>query len=294
MVDRLVAVGDDLVLPLSVKLYANQLLGTMPLDNTSDGANRLAMLAAERSKLAGVATGATANDTNASLRDRTTHTGTQTSTTISDFTEAVQDVVGAFMASGTGATVTYNDAANSLTISAAGTGGGIDPEAARDTIGAALIGLGNITVTVNDAADTITITTTATANSTDAALRDRSSHTGVQAISTIEDLQTTLDNMTANTNSRVPSTRQVNGKALSTNITLDATDVGARASTWQPALSDLPSGSVVKVSQSSGGTWPARPTVKTDVMVIWIGYPGLTTLPGDFLAGTDAYWYQVA
>ena len=295
MVDRLVAVGDDLVLPLSVKLYANQLLGTMPLDNTSDGANRLAMLAAERSKLAGVSTGATANSTDAALRDRATHTGTQTSSTIADFTEAVQDVVGAFMASGTGATVTYNDAANSLTISAAGTGGGgIDPEAARDTIGAALIGLGNITVTVNDALDTITITTTATVNSTDAALRDRSSHTGVQAISTIQDLQTTLDNMTANTNSKVPSTRQVNAKALSTNITLDATDVGARDSTWQPALSDLPSGSVVKVSQSSGGTWPARPTVKTDVMVIWIGYPGLTTLPGDFLAGTDAYWHQVA
>lgn len=294
MVDRLVAVGDDLTLPLSVKLYANQLLGTMPLDNTSDGANRLAMLAAERSKLAGVSTGATANSTDAALRDRATHTGSQTSSTIADFVEAVQDVVGAFMASGTGATVTYNDAANSLTISAAGTGGGIDPEAARDTIGAALIGLGNITVTVNDAADTITITTTATVNDTDANLKNRANHTGVQAISTIEDLQTTLDNMTANTNSRVPSTRQVNGKALSTNITLDATDVGARPSTWQPALSDLPSGSVAKVSQSSGGTWPARPTVKTDVMVIWIGYPGLTTLPGDFLAGTDAYWYQVA
>lgn len=194
MVDRLVAVGDDLVLPLAVKLYSNQLLGTMSLDNTSDGANRLAMLAAERSKLAGVSTGATANSTDASLRDRATHTGSQTSSTIADFAEAVQDVVGAFMASGTGATVTYDDAANSLTISAAGGGGGgIDPEAARDTIGAALIGLGNITVTVNDAADTITITTTATANDTDANLKNRANHTGFQTISTITGLQSALD-----------------------------------------------------------------------------------------------------
>jgi hypothetical protein len=37
---------------------------------------------AEKNKLAGVATGATANATNAELRDRTTHTGTQPATTV--------------------------------------------------------------------------------------------------------------------------------------------------------------------------------------------------------------------
>lgn len=46
---------------------------------------------AAKAKLDGVATGATANSTDAQLRDRSTHTGTQTSTTISDFASAVAD-----------------------------------------------------------------------------------------------------------------------------------------------------------------------------------------------------------
>ena len=114
---------------------------------------------------------------------------THTSAQVSDFTEAVQDVVGAFMASGTGATVTYNDAANTITIAATGTS---DLEAIRDAIGVALIGVGVISVTVDDAANTITISSSATANSTDAALRDRTTHTGVQAQSTVTNLTTDL------------------------------------------------------------------------------------------------------
>lgn len=45
--------------------------------------------AADKSKLDGIATGATANATDAQLRDRSTHTGTQTANTISDFAAAV-------------------------------------------------------------------------------------------------------------------------------------------------------------------------------------------------------------
>jgi lysophospholipase L1-like esterase len=66
-------------------------------------------------------------------------------------------------------------------------------EVVRDTIGTALVQGTNIGISVNDAGDTITISTTATVNSTDAQLRDRSTHTGAQAISTITNLQTTLD-----------------------------------------------------------------------------------------------------
>ena len=44
---------------------------------------------AAKTKLDGIATGATANATDAQLRDRSTHTGTQTAATISDFAAAV-------------------------------------------------------------------------------------------------------------------------------------------------------------------------------------------------------------
>jgi len=146
--------------------------------------------AAEKTKLGGVATGATANQTDAYLLDRSHHTGQQTSASISDLTEAVQDIVGAFIGSGTGVSVSYDDASNTFTITATGATGTTDPEVVRDTIGTALIGVGNVNVAVNDAADTITISTTATVNSTDAALRDRSTHTGTQPITTITETAT--------------------------------------------------------------------------------------------------------
>ena len=44
----------------------------------------------EKSKLAGIASGATANDTDANLKNRTNHTGTQTASSISDFAATVR------------------------------------------------------------------------------------------------------------------------------------------------------------------------------------------------------------
>jgi hypothetical protein len=108
------------------------------------------------------------------------HTAAQ----ISDFAESVDDRVAALLQGSSGVTLSYNDAANTLTITGGGSGG-LDAEAVRDAIGVALLGTGLITVTVNDAADTITISTTATANSTDAQLRDRSTHTGSQDVTTV-------------------------------------------------------------------------------------------------------------
>jgi hypothetical protein len=181
----------------------NSKTGTVVLnaDDLADGTAKKMLTAAERTKLAGVAAGATVNATDAALRDRATHTGTQTSASISDFTEAVQDAVAALLAEGTNVTLTYNDAGNVLTVAAAGgSGGGLDAEGARDAIGVALLGTGVISVVVNDAADTITISSTATANSTDAALRDRSTHTGTQTADTITD-GTTNKAYTATANS---------------------------------------------------------------------------------------------
>ncbi|MDH4566191.1 hypothetical protein E8E95_05820 [Pseudomonas sp. BN414] len=81
------------------------------------------MSGADKTKLDGVATGATANDTDGNLKSRANHTGTQSASTISDLTEAVQDIVGGFLVQGSNITLTYNDAANTLTIAAAGGGG---------------------------------------------------------------------------------------------------------------------------------------------------------------------------
>ena len=162
---------------------------------------------------------------------RENHTGTQSAASISDFAEAVQDVVGAFFGAGTGVSVSYDDVANTLTVSA--TGGTFDPEATRDAIGAALIGVGNIAVAINDAADTITISTTATVNSTDAALRDRATHTGAQAISTVTGLQGALDGKAASAHTHPVTDLTATG-------TRDATTVLWGDNTWRTIPAPAP------------------------------------------------------
>lgn len=56
------------------------------LDKTANSATRMALSVAEQTKLAGVATAATANASDAQLRDRATHTGTQSADTLADGT----------------------------------------------------------------------------------------------------------------------------------------------------------------------------------------------------------------
>jgi hypothetical protein len=194
--------------------------GTQNADSITDGSTNKAYTAADKSKLAGVAPGATANSSDTQLRDRATHTGTQTAATIADFTEAVQDAVAALLGAGSNVILNYDDANNSLSISATGSGGaGLDPEQVRDVIGVALIGAGLITVNVNDAADTITITTTATQNSTDAQLRDRSTHTGTQNADSITD---------GTTNKAYTAAEKVKLAGVAVGATANATDAALR------------------------------------------------------------------
>lgn len=85
--------------------------------------------------------------------------------------EQAEDIVGSLVqASGTGITVVYDDAANALRI-----------------------GLAGESYTTVEKAKLAAIATAATANATDAALRDRTTHTGAQAIATVSGLQTALD-----------------------------------------------------------------------------------------------------
>lgn len=68
---------------LQTALNGKQPLATVLTNTTA------AFTTAQETKLAGIATGATANATDAALRDRATHTGTQLAATISDFASAV-------------------------------------------------------------------------------------------------------------------------------------------------------------------------------------------------------------
>lgn len=95
-----------------------------------------------------------AGATPAQLRDRSTHTGTQTAATISDFNEAAQDAVGTILTDSATVDFTYNDVTPS------------------------------ITATVLDSPTV--------EGATAAQLRDRSTHTGTQAAATISDLVETI------------------------------------------------------------------------------------------------------
>lgn len=81
-------------------------------DGTFDGF----MSSSNFTKLAGIAIGATANSSDAYLLSRTNHTGTQASTTISDFSEAVDDRVFNLLTEGSNIDYVYNDAGNTFSI----------------------------------------------------------------------------------------------------------------------------------------------------------------------------------
>lgn len=87
-------------------------------------------------------------------RDRANHTGTQIASTISDFSEAVDDRVAALVVAGAGITSTYNDVGNSLTIASTITQ--YTDEQAQDAVGTILTDSSSVDFTYNDVANTIT------------------------------------------------------------------------------------------------------------------------------------------
>lgn len=88
---------------------------------------------------------------------RANHTGTQTASTISDFTEASQDAIAAALTNGANITVTYDDTANTITVAVTGlTSANLSDftEAVQDVVGALALGGSGLTVTYNDGANT--------------------------------------------------------------------------------------------------------------------------------------------
>lgn len=83
---------------------------------------------------------------------------THPTTAIVDLAEFVQDTVAGLLKAGANVTTSYDDAANTFTINAAGGGGGTtDAEVVRDTIGGALVAGSGVSITVDDPGDSITI-----------------------------------------------------------------------------------------------------------------------------------------
>lgn len=240
----------------NLKARANH-TGTQSADTITDGTTNKAYTAAEKTKLAGVATAATANSADATLLARANHTGSQTSSTISDLTEAVQDIVGAFLAAGTGITVNYDDTGNVATITAIGGGGSWDGEQTRDTIGSALLGSGLIAVTVNDAGDTITLSTTATANDTDANLKNRANHTGTQSADTLTD---------GTTNKAFLATERTKLTGIASSATANDTDANLKAranhtgTQTASTISDFSAAADARITNAGAVVGPASAT----------------------------------
>jgi hypothetical protein len=247
--------------------------GTVPIDvatgtttpvvsiRPASGSAAGSMSLADFTKLAAVAPGATANSTDAQLRDRATHTGTQTAVTISDFTASSRAQVEGALTAGTNVTLTPSGtgATRSVQISATAGGGGVSTVTGTAPIVSS--GGGSPAISINPASGSAPgsmsladfnklagIANGATANSPDATLLARANHTGSQAASTISDF-------TASSRAQVEGTL-----TAGTNVTLTPTGSGATRSI---AISATAGGGGVAVVTgtapivSSGGGSPA-------------------------------------
>jgi hypothetical protein len=173
------------------------------------------MSSADFTKLAGIAAGATANSTDAQLRDRGTHTGTQPTSTITGLDTALAG----FALTGHG----HSNASGSV----AGFMSSVD-----------------FTKLAGIAAG-------ATANSTDAQLRDRSTHTGTQPNTTITGLGTLS---TQNANSIAVTGGAIDGTAIG--ATTPGTVVGTTLNGFTVARSATGQ-AIGSVCTSTGTSWAA-------------------------------------
>ena len=144
--------------------------------------------------------------------------------------EQLQDLVAAMFQSGThsNASIVYDDASGTLSITASGGGGAsLTEEEVEDFVGGLIVQGAGINVTYDDAGNVLSIALSgesfttaeknklagiasgATANATDAQLRDRSTHTGTQPISSVSGLQAALDGKMGAT-----TFKTVNGTAI--------------------------------------------------------------------------------
>ncbi|GAB2712713.1 tail fiber domain-containing protein [Comamonas sediminis] len=167
--------------------------------STNDFAN------ADVAKLSGIAEQATKNATDAQLRDRSTHTGTQAISTVTGLQAAID--------------------------------GKVDKVAGK--------GLSTTDYSAAEAAKLASIAEQATKNATDAQLRDRGTHTGTQAIATITDLQAALDAKVEGVTGKGLSTEDYTtaekGKlaGVAAGATVNATDASLRSRATHTGVQDI-------------------------------------------------------
>lgn len=170
-------------------------------------ATTAAFTTAQETKLSGIEPNATGDQTGAEIVSAIDATLGSPEWKTQRTLEEIQDIVAAMFQGGThtNLSVVYDDSAGTLSLTASGGGGGgLNQEQAEDIV-ANLVAVagGGINVVYDDPSGTLTfslsgesyttaeknklagIAAGATVNSSDAALRDRATHTGVQSATTI-------------------------------------------------------------------------------------------------------------
>ena len=149
------------------------------------------MVAADKVKLNSIASSATANDSDANLKNRANHTGTQLASTISDFASSILAAVLTGLSTATNSVVLATDSIlaaigklQAQITSHAGSGGTSHESAVANSTAGFMTGV--------DKAKLDTIASSATANDTDANLKNRANHTGSQIASTISDFASSV------------------------------------------------------------------------------------------------------
>jgi len=165
------SVADDSITFAKIEEIADQTI----LGNNSGGSSDILELTPTQVRaIINVANGATANDSDANLKNRANHTGTQASSTISDFQSAVS--------------FNTDVSANTAKVSASGS---VTTHSDVTSAGSGAI------ITSTERTKLSGITEGATANSSDATLLARANHTGTQTASTISDFDTEVANNSA-------------------------------------------------------------------------------------------------
>jgi hypothetical protein len=167
-------------------------------DKIAAGSTNSVLTTGEKTKLAGIAAGATANQADAFLLARANHTGTQTADTIVDgTTNKAFTATQAAKLLGIAANATANQTDSYLLARANHTG-----TQSADTI---VDGSTNKVLTAAQSTKLTGIQTGATANQTDAYLLARANHTGTQTVSTISDFTSAVNAIVANTVGAAPA-----------------------------------------------------------------------------------------